>query len=185
MTREPIVSGKFYEVSTKTHKSRIVPVAREVIKYLIPWTLDKGPEDLLFTNSSGNPISSSNFTNRYYKPAIKKLNLTKITIHDLRHTAASIAVASGANAPALARMLGHSSIKMTYDIYSHLFDEDLENVSELMNEAVFNGNVRNMFAKPTNKELISSEEEKEPNIDSTFSSGAAGARTQDRRIMSP
>ena len=49
---------------------------------------------------------------------------------------------SGANAHALARMLGHSSIKMTYDIYSHLFDEDLENVSELMNEAVFNGNVR-------------------------------------------
>lgn len=179
------VSGKFYPVSTKTHKTRVVPVAKEVIKFLVPWTQGKSPEELLFTNSAGNPVSSSNFKNRYYIPALKKLSFTKVTIHDLRHTAASIAVASGANAHALARMLGHASIKMTYDIYSHLFDEDLENVSELMNEAVFNGNVRNMFANLEKSELVTGEELKEFNIDKAFSSGAAGARTQDRRIMSP
>ncbi|MGO2112588.1 MAG: tyrosine-type recombinase/integrase, partial [Pseudoclavibacter sp.] len=52
-----------------------------------------------------------------------------ITVHDLRHSAASIAVSSGANVKAVQRMLGHSSAALTLDVYAALFDADLDTVA--------------------------------------------------------
>ena len=57
-----------------------------------------------------------------------------MTIHDLRHTAASLMVKSGANVKAIQRQLGHTSAAMTLDVYADLFDEDLDSVGESMNE---------------------------------------------------
>ena len=53
-----------------------------------------------------------------------------ITPHDLRHTAASLAISAGANPKAVQRMLGHASAAMTLDTYADLFEDDLNNVSE-------------------------------------------------------
>ncbi len=47
-----------------------------------------------------------------------------------RHTAASLAISSGANVKAVQRMLGHASAAMTLDVYSGLFDDDLDGVTE-------------------------------------------------------
>jgi integrase len=52
--------------------------------------------------------------------------------HDLRHTAASLAVSAGANVLALQRMLGHKSAALTLDTYSDLLDGDLDEVAERM-----------------------------------------------------
>ncbi|QIS24637.1 tyrosine-type recombinase/integrase [Nocardia terpenica] len=52
--------------------------------------------------------------------------------HDLRHTAASLGVACGANVKAIQRMLGHASAAMTLDIYADLFNDDLEAVARKM-----------------------------------------------------
>lgn len=60
-----------------------------------------------------------------------------MTIHDLRHTAASLAVQAGANAKGVQRMLGHSSAAMTVDVYADLFDSDLEGVAKRLDEAAF------------------------------------------------
>ena len=57
-----------------------------------------------------------------------------MTCHDLRHTAASIAVSSGANVKALQRMLGHKSAAMTLDTYADLFDSDLDMVAVRISE---------------------------------------------------
>lgn len=51
--------------------------------------------------------------------------LQDLSSHDLRHTAASLLVASGANVKAVQRMLGHASAAMTLDVYSGLSDDDL------------------------------------------------------------
>jgi integrase len=53
----------------------------------------------------------------------------KITPRDLRHTCASLAVSAGVNVLALQRMLGHTSAKVTLDIYADLFDDDLDAVA--------------------------------------------------------
>jgi integrase len=62
-----------------------------------------------------------------------------VTIHDLRHTTASIAISMGASVMGVRTMLGHSSTKMTLDTYTHLFPEDLRLVSNSINEAIARG----------------------------------------------
>ncbi|WP_438270049.1 tyrosine-type recombinase/integrase [Rhodococcus aetherivorans] len=60
----------------------------------------------------------------------------RVTAHDLRHTAASLAISAGANVKAVQRMLGHASASMTLDVYADLFDDDLADVARRMEEGV-------------------------------------------------
>ncbi|MFE4470199.1 tyrosine-type recombinase/integrase [Leifsonia sp. NPDC056824] len=55
--------------------------------------------------------------------------------HDLRHTAASLAVSAGANIKVLQKILGHKGATMTFDVYVDLFDEDLDMVTARLDEA--------------------------------------------------
>src|SRR6478736_2724579 len=64
-----------------------------------------------------------------------RTGLERMTVHDLRHTAASLAISSGANVKAVRRMLGHASVAMTLDVYADLFDDDLDTVSASLNAA--------------------------------------------------
>ncbi len=66
--------------------------------------------------------------------------------HDLRHTAASLAISSGANVKAVQRMLGHKSAAMTLDTYADLFDDDLADVAERMNQGGVNADVGRLWA---------------------------------------
>ena len=59
-----------------------------------------------------------------------------ITPHDLRHTAASLAVSARANVRAVQRMLGHAKASMTLDTYADLFHEDLDGVAVRLDEAI-------------------------------------------------
>ncbi len=59
----------------------------------------------------------------------------RVTPHSLRHTAASLAVSAGANVKAVQRMLGHASAAMTLDVYSDLFDDDLNSVAVALDRA--------------------------------------------------
>ena len=60
----------------------------------------------------------------------------RITAHDLRHTAASLAVSAGANVKVIQRMLGHASAAMTLDVYADLFDDDFTQVADKLSETV-------------------------------------------------
>lgn len=64
----------------------------------------------------------SNFQGLRYKPGLKAAGLNPATrIHDLRHSAASIALARGANVKEVQQILGHASATVTLDTYSHVF----------------------------------------------------------------
>lgn len=60
----------------------------------------------------------------------------RVTAHDLRHTAASLAISAGANVKAVQRMLGHKSAAMTLDVYADLFDDDLSALADRLDESV-------------------------------------------------
>lgn len=62
-------------------------------------------------------------------------DLPRIPPHDLRHTAASLAISASANVKAIQRMLGHASAAMTLDTYADLFDDDLDYVAEALSRA--------------------------------------------------
>ncbi|WP_207922880.1 tyrosine-type recombinase/integrase [Micromonospora sp. KC606] len=71
-----------------------------------------------------------------FAPAAASVGLAGLTPHDLRHTAASLAVAAGANVKAVQRMLGHASASMTLDVYADLFGDDLDAVATRLDKAV-------------------------------------------------
>ena len=70
-----------------------------------------------------------------------------MTIHDLRHTAASLMVKSGANVKAIQRRLGHTLAAMTLDAYANLFNDDLDSVGGgSMNELLLQSALKIGFA---------------------------------------
>jgi len=58
-----------------------------------------------------------------------------VTPHALRHTAASLAIAAGANVKVVRTMLRHKSATMTLDLYGHLFGDQLDQVADAMDAA--------------------------------------------------
>lgn len=82
----------------------------------------------------GRPRSSE-YPRSWFKAALVAAGLERMTIHDLRHTAASLAISSGADVKAVQRMLGHASAAMTLGVYADLFDDDLDTVSASLNAA--------------------------------------------------
>ncbi len=79
------------------------------------------PDDLLFTGTRNGHLSAGHVRKRYFDPAAEKAALVPLTPHALRHTAVSLWIATGANAKEVQTRAGHASIKITYDLYGHLF----------------------------------------------------------------
>ncbi len=75
--------------------------------------------NLVFPSTVGTPISVQNFL-RKYRQVLKAANLPKIGFHDLRHTAASLMLLSGIHIKVVSERLGHSDIRITLDLYSHI-----------------------------------------------------------------
>jgi len=120
---------------TKTHESRTVIVPGFVIEWIAPLIDGKDdPRDLLFTAPQGGPLRLRNFRRRVFAPAAVEIGKPNLLPHDLRDTAASLAISSGASIKAVQRMLGHASAAMTLDVYGSLFEEDLEALAKRLEE---------------------------------------------------
>ena len=84
----------------KTHQRRSVPIPRSIIDALAEHVAGKDPEDLVFTTLRGEVLRNHNFRSRVFAPAAQQIGVPGLTPHDLRHTAASLAVQAGANVKA-------------------------------------------------------------------------------------
>lgn len=81
-------------------------------------------ENLLFTNLWGKPVDTSNFTSRYFKKMLMQAELDReFSFHDLRHTHATLLLRQGINIKVISERLGHSTVTMTLDTYSHLMPD--------------------------------------------------------------
>ncbi len=78
---------------------------------------DKG---LVFTTDTGSPIIPSNLRRRSFAPLLKKANLPSIRFHDLRHTCATLLLMKGVHPKFVQELLGHATIAITLDTYSHV-----------------------------------------------------------------
>jgi integrase len=76
--------------------------------------------ELVFAGRDGGPLRRNNFRRRVWLPAVEEAGLSPLRFHDLRHTAASLMVASNAHPKLIQSRLGHSSITVTLDTYGHL-----------------------------------------------------------------
>ena len=81
-------------------------------------------QDLVFTSPFGEPLSPTNFARRYFHPLLKKCHIPAgFTFHGLRHTHATLLLQMGVNPKVVQERLGHSSIKVTMDTYSHVLPD--------------------------------------------------------------
>lgn len=134
------VRGKLEWGTPKSHEARSVPFPKFLAETLARRCEEKNRDDLVFTSARGLVLRGNNFRKRVFNDAVEKLmvidpDFPMITPHDLRHTAASLAVSAGANVKAVQRMLGHSSAAMTLDTYADLFDDDLDAVADALDAA--------------------------------------------------
>ena len=121
------VGGRLEWGTPKTHESRTVLVPRFVIEAL-PVV---GSEKLVFTAPKGGPLRTTNFRRDVWAPACQAAGMPEgLLVHDLRDTAASLMISSGASIKAVQRALGHASAKMTLDTYGGLFEDDLEDLAD-------------------------------------------------------
>lgn len=138
VTENAVAYGRNIHVGTpKTHETRSVPFPRFLAEPLATLCDGKSRDDLLFGEGLEHVIRPHTSTGKtsWFIRGLSAAGLEPMTIHDLRHTAASLAIASGANVKAVQRMLGHASAAMTLDTYADLFDDDLDAVSEALDRA--------------------------------------------------
>jgi integrase len=133
------VRGELVLSSPKNHERRSVPIPQFVVEFLAAQSPEESRAELIFRGADGAPLRAGNFRNRVFNAAVLRCQATdtsfpRVTPHDLRHTAASLAVSAGANVKAVQRMLGHASAAMTLDVYADLFDDDLDAVATVLDD---------------------------------------------------
>ena len=136
------VNGKLIEGDTKNHEDRVVPLHRPTLQALeiVRQQTGGNPSDLVVTSPRGLTLRNRNFTQRTLIPWLNsdqnKTIPRELRFHDLRHTAVSLAVSSGANIKVVQAIAGHASAQMTLDVYAGLFLDDLTDVTLRVDELI-------------------------------------------------
>jgi integrase len=126
------VDGKITEHSTKTKAGlRSIPLSEAAVAALLAWQLRQGQEaeaageawqgtGYVFTNELGHPLDPAYVTRLFQKIRKQGEPLPPLSFHGLRHSAASLLLASGADISVVSKLMGHASITVTSDVYGHL-----------------------------------------------------------------
>jgi integrase len=132
------VGGRIVVGSPKTHERRSVPYPAFLDELLAAECEGKRGDQLVFGDGNAHQVAPKSGVGWFWSAVQRSrqadATFPDLTPHDLRHTAASIAISAGANPKAVQRMLGHASAAMTLDTYADLFEDDLDAVSERMDQ---------------------------------------------------
>ncbi len=138
----------------KTHGRRSVPLPRFLVDELARAVLTRPADELAFPSPQGAVLRNRNARSAWFDAAARAIGEPGLTPHELRHTAASLAIKAGANVKAVQRMLGHASAAMTLDRYADLFDDDLDDVADRLDalRAAARGRVADLLRTETRRE---------------------------------
>jgi integrase len=92
--------------------------------------------DLVFTTTIGTAVDAQNVVNRHFKPLLRRAGLPDIRWHDLRHTSATLLLSRGTHPKYVQQLLGHASIQLTLDRYSHWMPSMGKLTASAMDEAL-------------------------------------------------
>ena len=134
-----MVNGAIRTGTPKTHVTRSVPYPDFLDDMVRQAMRGKTSGKLLFGDGD-NHLRLPNSKDGWFAGAVRRARkidptFEHVSPHDLRHTAASLAISAGANVKAVQRMLGHASASMTLDTYADLFDDDLDYVAGALSRA--------------------------------------------------
>jgi integrase len=91
---------------------------------------------LIFASESGEPLDRRNVTTHRFKPLLERAGLPQIRFHDLRHTCATLLLTKNVNPKIVSEMLGHASIAITLDTYSHVLPTMQDSAAKAMEDAL-------------------------------------------------
>jgi integrase len=122
--------GSWYFKDTKTKSSRrCVPLPAPMLQQLREHRAAQSEAllkigvrtDLVFASSDGTPLQRRNVSRRYFKPALRAAGLPQdLSLYALRHTCATLLLQANVHPKIVAERLGHSSVTLTMDVYSHV-----------------------------------------------------------------
>ena len=142
------VKGTFSLGEPKTAKSRrsvkLTPTAVEALRAHLARQLKEIDrlgslyEDggLVFATERGTPVNPTNLRKRSFAPLLKRAKLPEIRFHDLRHTCATLLLTKNVNPKIVSEMLGHSSISITLDTYSHVLPDMQDGAVRALEDAL-------------------------------------------------
>ena len=93
-------------------------------------------QELIFATRTGTPVNPEHLVKRSFKPLLKKASLPEIRFHDLRHTCATLLLGRGVHPKLVQELLGHATISMTLDTYSHYLPSMGDQAASAMGDAL-------------------------------------------------
>ena len=130
-----ITGAGLNEDTTKTDAARAVPILTDALaEALADAVKNRDGSEYLFPAPDGGPMRNSYFRWRF-DSACATAGLEGIRPKTLRHTAGSLALASGASPVTVQRLLGHKNTNITLQVYSHMMPDDFDNLAVAMNNA--------------------------------------------------
>ena len=127
-------SGHFYLVTPKSGKPRTVPIPEFISTDLKSLVLSTSKESPIFTSPEGTYLRHGNFRKRIFLPAVQKTGLNKFTFHELRDTAISQAISTGANILVISAIAGHANTSITLNVYGHRINGTMNHFREAIDE---------------------------------------------------
>ncbi len=95
-------------------------------------------ENLVFGTVEGTPLNIRNLTQRHFKPLLKRANLSaSFRLYDLRHTCATLLLAANEHPKVVSERLGHASITLTLDTYSHVLPSMQQAASDKLERILY------------------------------------------------
>ncbi|MBC7075463.1 MAG: site-specific integrase [Syntrophomonadaceae bacterium] len=141
--------GKWKLEEPKTPRSRrSIPLPKSVLRSLQEHKKEQAKEKLaakyyndhgfVFATSTGEPLENRNIVNQYFKPLLRQAGLPEtIRLYDLRHTCATLLLAAGENPKVVSERLGHASVTLTLDTYSHVLPDMQEQATNKLERMLF------------------------------------------------
>jgi integrase len=125
----------------KSYEARSIGVPATVLEGLRAQVAGKSPDAPVFSGARGGWLRNRVFRRGWLTAAAIAIDEEGLTPHELRHTAASLAISAGANVKAVQRMLGHASAAVTLDVYADLFEDDVDEVSAALDQTIHKASV--------------------------------------------
>ncbi len=182
--------------TTKSHKNRRVDMSRELRRTLLE-VRDKRlleaflegkndiSDELVFPSPDGAILDPDNLYHRYFLPVLTKAGVRKIRLHDLRHTFGSLLIQNGASIVYVKEQMGHSSIQVTVDTYSHLIPGANVNFVDRLDEVLTEKTETSPRQSATPAQQPPESETEIPSEVADLIGGGGWTRTNDLRIMRP
>jgi integrase len=124
----------FPESAAKTLRAHRAKQAEARLKMGTDYALHQ----LVFATVDGTPINMRNLTLRHLRPILKRAGLsTKFRLYDLRHTCATLLLAANEHPKIVSERLGHASVTLTLDTYSHVLPSMQQAASDKLERLLY------------------------------------------------